>query len=115
MPVQCVWAAQHSPPALAAAESAHPPLALLQGPILMTTNCIIEPRPGYSKRIFTTGEVRGADAGAVPAAAWISRQELGQGCRSGCTCQGGPTRPAEPSLPLLAPFLALLFRSGGRG
>ncbi|WP_156318525.1 hydroxylamine reductase, partial [Rhizobium sp. AAP43] len=27
------------------------------GPILMTTNCIIEPRPGYSKRIFTTGEV----------------------------------------------------------
>lgn len=27
------------------------------GPILMTTNCIIEPRAAYSDRIFTTGEV----------------------------------------------------------
>jgi hydroxylamine reductase len=28
------------------------------GAILMTTNCIMDPSPAYSDRIFTTGEVR---------------------------------------------------------
>ncbi len=48
-------------PALVSARQTKPTLfllLLLQGAVLMTTNCIIEPRPGYAKRIFTTGEVR---------------------------------------------------------
>eukprot|EP00887_Chlorella_sp_A99_P004561 scaffold84.g4561.t1 len=36
------------------------------GPILMTTNCIIEPRASYAARIFTTGEVGWEGVAHVP-------------------------------------------------
>lgn len=35
----------------------HSDFANFPGPILMTSNCIIEPRPQYRQRIFTTGPV----------------------------------------------------------
>ncbi|MCE1254839.1 MAG: hydroxylamine reductase [Anaerolineae bacterium] len=38
----------------------------LPGVILMTTNCLMEPRPGYSDRIFTTGVVGWADIPFIP-------------------------------------------------
>jgi len=62
------------------------------GPILMTSNCIIEPRPGYRQRIFTTGPV------GWPGVRHLENHDFAQLIQAAQALPGFKETPAEKTI-----------------
>ena len=68
------------------------------GPIVMTSNCLIEPQPAYRNRIFTTGPVGWPASGTStpPTFRWWSRPR-GRCPASSLTHPRRPSPPVSPT------------------